>query len=685
MRILFDITHPAQVHFFKNVIAALKQQGHQVKVTTRKKDVTLALLDGLGIEHTCLSAMGKGLFGMGRELMVRHARMLATCVAFRPDVLVARMGISIGPTGLLMGMPRIVFEDTEHARLQAMLSLPFATCICTGAGYTKDYGRRQVRFRGVPHLAYLAPNVFTPDPRPLREHGLDPDQPFILLRTVAWEAAHDVGIKGASEEQVAEYVQRLSKFGRVIISSEKPLPPTLKPYENPVPVHRMLDVLAFSQLYIGEGGSMAAEAAVLGTPAVFCNRLRVGYLAALEQQWNLTHNCDTLDEGMPVAEQWLARPNLKQEWTARRQQMLDDSEDVNAFMLNLITGAAGGKGLPSCSGAGDRAATSSAGRKRLKRAVYAVLIGLVFYFVGKNLWRCFQAIDFATVALNWWALAAGFAGLCAIRLLGSVILNLLLQAFQNPISYARGAAIICASSMGRYVPGKMAAIAGAVGLLVNSGVRMRVAVAALFLSTALTIVLNSIVAIVALGLAAPVSLMPALRQNAAWLWLPAAIIAAGGAVCLHPRLFIALSNAILRLLRRPPLPAELNAAPFMAAVASIAARTACLGLSFWFASRAVMPIGIDQFPLILGAAALASVSGFLAVFVPAGLGVQEGIYLLVLTQTLGPRVGLVAVVFRLLQVLTDAVMGVIGLILLRRPAKTAQRSESTAAVSQMPH
>jgi len=341
MRVLFDITHPAQVHFFKNVIARLRGQGARVLVTTRQKDVTLQLLRALGIEHLCLSRMGHGLAGMATELVVRHGRMFRVASRFRPDVMVARMGISIGPTGALLRVPRIVFEDTEHAKLQAMLSLPFATYICTGSGYLKDYGARQVRFRGVPHLAYLAPAVFTPDADALRRHGVDVDRPYILLRTVAWAAAHDRGIQGPSAASVADAVRRLSPFGRVLLSSEKPLPPELRPYASPVPPQYLLDLLAFARLYIGEGGSIAAEAAVLGVPSIFCNRLRVGYLLGLERDYGLAYNRDTLDEGVAVATELLSRPNLREEWQERRLRMLAQSEDVAGFMCRFIADVGG--------------------------------------------------------------------------------------------------------------------------------------------------------------------------------------------------------------------------------------------------------------------------------------------------------------------------------------------------------
>jgi hypothetical protein len=344
VRVLFDLTHPAQVHFFKHPIRELAEQGEEVVVTSRDKDVEGSVLDALGIPHRCLSRSRRGLLGLGLELVLRNARMIGLVRRLRPDVLVARMGISIGAPGALFGIPRVVFEDTEHARLQAALSLPLATHIVTGTGYRRDFGRRQVRFRGFPVLAYLAPDRFRPDPGVLRASGLDPDAPLVVLRTVAWEAAHDIGIEGSSADELRGAVERLGRFGRVVLSAEGELPEDLRGLANPVPVEQIHHLLAFARLVIGEGGTMAAEAAVLGTPAVFANPLRTGYLEALAERYGLVALTDRLADGLAVAEAWLADEGLAERAAAARRRLLADSEDVVAFMLRTIRGAARGVG-----------------------------------------------------------------------------------------------------------------------------------------------------------------------------------------------------------------------------------------------------------------------------------------------------------------------------------------------------
>ena len=340
MKILIDLVHPAQVHFFKHCIWQLQQRGDAVLVTARKKDVALDLLDALGIEYTCISEKGSTLLSMGWELVTRTIRLFNIARRFKPDVMVARVGHSVGITGKMLGIPTVIYDDMEHARLQAFIGMTFATYICTGLGYYRDFGKRQVRFRGSPVLSYLGPGYFTPDAEPLRKAGLDPDRPYIFIRTVSWGASHDVGRAGTSQSQLTEAIEKLSKFGRIIISYEDELPENLKQYANPVDVDQMHNLLAFASLCLVEGGTMAAEAAVLGVPAICLGTYDFGYLRALENEYGLIFRPGSLKKAVEIAEELINRNDLKEAWKEKQQKMLSESDDVAQFMIDMIDRAA---------------------------------------------------------------------------------------------------------------------------------------------------------------------------------------------------------------------------------------------------------------------------------------------------------------------------------------------------------
>ena len=80
---------------------------------------------------------------------------------------------------------------------------------------------------------------------------------------------HDVGERGISKSHKLELVSELSKYTRVLISSEEQLSEEFMPYKINIPTNEMHDALAFLLLYFGESPTMTTESAILGTPAIY--------------------------------------------------------------------------------------------------------------------------------------------------------------------------------------------------------------------------------------------------------------------------------------------------------------------------------------------------------------------------------------------------------------------------------
>lgn len=341
MRVLFDVVHPAQVHFFKNAAKILRNRGDKVLITAREKDVTVQLLEKLDLPCEVISRKkGSSVFSMAAELISRDIKLIRIAKRFKPDVMVARVGISAAFVAKLLAIPSVIFDDMETAWMQSSISLPFATYICTGLGYYRHFGKRHHRFKGSPVLAYLHENYFTPDPEPLIRAGLDPETGCTFIRLVSWGANHDFGKKAATTEQVESLIEKLTPYGRIVISSEQQLPRHLTEYASPLPPEQLHNLLAFANLAIVEGGTMAAEAAVLGVPVVCLNSYDFGYLRALENQYRLVTRPGSFAEALNIAQSLLARGDTKEVYRQRQRKMLEESEDVTRFQIDMIEKAA---------------------------------------------------------------------------------------------------------------------------------------------------------------------------------------------------------------------------------------------------------------------------------------------------------------------------------------------------------
>jgi predicted glycosyltransferase len=336
MRVLVDMGHPADVHFYKYTIWRLQDRGHEVLISARDKDVTLALLDHYSFLYRTLSASGSGLWGLFREFLQREWALLRLIREFTPDIVTDVGGTFIVPVCRLLGKPSVVFTDTEHVKIDRYLTYPRAGVVCTPQCFKLDFGRHHVRYAGYQELAYLHPDYFRPDPAVLDELGVSAGEPFIVLRFVAWKAGHDLGQHGFSLSLKREAVKTLSRYGKVFITSEAELPAEFEPFRITVPPHRMHDILAYARLYIGEGATMASEAALLGTPSVYVNTLSVGYLEEMQRQYELAFCYSDAGQGIGKAVELLTKRDLRAEWQAKRTKLLQEKGDVTAFMVELI-------------------------------------------------------------------------------------------------------------------------------------------------------------------------------------------------------------------------------------------------------------------------------------------------------------------------------------------------------------
>ncbi|MBW2254522.1 MAG: DUF354 domain-containing protein [Deltaproteobacteria bacterium] len=344
MRFIIDILHPAHVHFFRNFYAEMSSRGHEFLVLSRDKDCTLELLDAHGIPHRVLSRQWPGPVRMGAELLLRTARVVHAARRFRPDYLLGIMGPTIALAGVVLPARTVVFYDNESARAVNRVVYRLCDQYCTPSAYQESAGPNHVRYDGYHELAYLHPDRFTPDREVLERYG-SADAPLYVLRFVSWQSVHDVGEKGLSLEGKRQIVDMLAARGRVVITSESPLPEEFERYRLSIPVEHVHHVLAFAELLVGESSTMASEAAVLGTHALFVSKTGRGINVEQEARYGLVHNFDHQqgEAALHRVQDLLAQPDLKADAAERRERLLAERVDVTQWMIEFFErGGAGG-------------------------------------------------------------------------------------------------------------------------------------------------------------------------------------------------------------------------------------------------------------------------------------------------------------------------------------------------------
>jgi uncharacterized protein len=292
VRILVDIIHPANVHYFRNFIFNMKSKGHKLFITARDKDVTIDLLAAYGFDYHKMGTgtIGKGALGKLLYLIFAEFKMLLYCLKFKPEIVLSFGSTPVAHVSYLLRINHISFDDTEHAKLNRKLYLPFTPFVISPACFYEDLGKNHFRFKGYMELFYLHKDTFSFDKNNVKLDEINKSKPLILFRFVSWGAFHDIGEEGLSDEAKYRIVHEAKKKGNVIISSEGELPDKLKQLELKIEPEKFHDFLAIASLYIGEGGTTASECAMLGTPSIYINSLPLmGYLKDASDNQLLFH------------------------------------------------------------------------------------------------------------------------------------------------------------------------------------------------------------------------------------------------------------------------------------------------------------------------------------------------------------------------------------------------------------
>jgi hypothetical protein len=335
VRVLIDVGHPAHVHFFRPAIAQLHERGHEVRITARAKDVTLELLDGFRLPYRVLSRAADHHAGLYLEWLVRTARLVKALRGFAADVTAAVGGAFVAPAGRIARVPSLVFTDTEHVRIDRLLTFPLATRICVPYSFRTEVSGPITRYNGLHELAYLSPSRFRPEPGVLSAAGAAP--PYAVVRFVSWGASHDRGHRGLAALGRDEVLRRLGRLCPIIVSDEGSRLAWSDGRALEIAPHHVHHVLARASLYIGEGATMATEAGLLGTPSVYVSSL-VGTMGNFDllAEAGLVESFVDPAAALDRAEALLVAGDARREWERRAREFGARHVDVTAFIVEQL-------------------------------------------------------------------------------------------------------------------------------------------------------------------------------------------------------------------------------------------------------------------------------------------------------------------------------------------------------------
>jgi hypothetical protein len=336
---------PAQLHFYRNIIKKLEERGHQVKLLVRDYIETIAVVSELKLDYIVYSKPTISKIGKMTLLPYDVFNAYEKLRKFKPD-LITGMGVYDAFTSFLLGAKCVEFEDSEPAvnnisySIQFKLYLPFVDAIITPESFLDNLGKKQIRINSFKELAYLHPNYYKPDESVKKLLGLEDGEEYVLLRFNAFDAVHDLGIRGFSRSHKIRLVSELEKYAKIFISSEAGVPDEIKGRVMKIPKSKIHDAIYFAKMLVTDTQTMTTEAAIIGTPAIRCNHFvgpnDMGNFAELEKKYGLIFNYSEPNESINKAIELIQKHNLRKEWDAKRKRLLKDKIDITKFMVWFI-------------------------------------------------------------------------------------------------------------------------------------------------------------------------------------------------------------------------------------------------------------------------------------------------------------------------------------------------------------
>jgi len=301
-------------------------------------------------------------------------------------------------------------------------------------------------------------------------------------------------------------------------------------------------------------------------------------------------------------------------------------------------------------------------RRKLRVLLQLLVVLIILVFWARVVWRNWDQVAAFQWRISWLALSLSMVMLVLQAVLLATIWWRILWVMGERLPWWQGIALWLQAQLARYLPGGVWDVAARVVIGRQIGVSGRRMSASVSLEMGLQVLSASVFLILALALRLE-------RPPTAYVVL-AALAVLGSLVALIPPVFTRLLNLGLRLLRQPPLTLQLTYRTILAFFGARLVGHFLLGAGFVLFVSGLGAVSWSAAPLVASAYVGAWLIGFLAVFVPTGIGVREGALVVLLgSQFPFAAISTIALGYRIAIALRDLLVAFFGNWLSRRPSR----------------
>jgi predicted glycosyltransferase len=270
--------------FFSKLSEELEKRGHRVFRTTRRYREVQHLLKLKGVDAKVVGEHGgKELIGKLKASAQRTLELASVFEEIEPDVAVSFSSPEMARVSYGLKVPHICVNDSPHAEAVARLTVPLSERLLTPRiipkrSWTK-YGipsEKIVQYDALDPWVWL--KDFKPDERILKKLGLDESKPILTFRTEETFAAYLLG-KTQKEMTIIPIIEKILEEKKALQIVAVPrykeqIKALHEVFKDRIAICELVvdgpSLLNYSSVFVGAGGTMSAEAALLGVPTFSC-------------------------------------------------------------------------------------------------------------------------------------------------------------------------------------------------------------------------------------------------------------------------------------------------------------------------------------------------------------------------------------------------------------------------------
>lgn len=287
LRVWVDVLTPKQLIFLGEIAEKLRKLGYDILFTTRRQREVLGLIDKLkfDFEVRVVGEYGKTLKEKLLASLKRMVELTEIVDSEKPDAAIAFGSPDAARVSFGLGIPFYAVNDTPHAYHVLRLSLPYTKLFFASKYIPIKAWLRHciskkniVLYDAIDQAAWL--KNYKPNKETILELGLNERDTIITIRETEVFASYiityynKVSLAPTAETLVPKLLKEFPEAKIVIIPRYEDQIVYLKKKfldERVVVVDKVVygpDIIYYSALFIGGGGTMTGEAALLGVPAI---------------------------------------------------------------------------------------------------------------------------------------------------------------------------------------------------------------------------------------------------------------------------------------------------------------------------------------------------------------------------------------------------------------------------------